>query len=115
MDVADAGQRAALAPIAPSRRIRPDVGRQIESRILTSVVLPARFGPIRPNTSPAEIDRLTRSRARTPPRPKWPGGEDLGHILEADDLFQPDTRMHLSILLVDRKQPSRLELTFGRI
>ena len=35
---------------APSRVIVPEVGAASESRSLTSVVLPARFGPSRPNT-----------------------------------------------------------------
>ena len=49
----------------PSTRALPDVGRSTVERILTSVVLPAPFGPRRPWISPVGTLSDTSSRATT--------------------------------------------------
>jgi hypothetical protein len=47
----------------PSMKALPDVGAMRQQSILTVVVLPAPFGPRRPNTSPSLIDSVRFSTA----------------------------------------------------
>src|SRR5690242_12004353 len=49
---------------SPSTQARPDVGARSVVRILMRVVLPAPFGPSKPNNSPGRTSRFTRSSAR---------------------------------------------------
>src|SRR5262245_57072528 len=51
----------------PATRTEPDVGRTSVAIVLIVVVLPAPFGPRRPNTSPAPTEKDTPSTARTLP------------------------------------------------
>ena len=46
----------------------PRVERKLPDRRLTTVVLPDPLGPTSPTSSPVEIVRVKRSRARTPPK-----------------------------------------------
>src|ERR1700674_64011 len=72
---------------------------------LTSVVLPAPFGPIRPWIDPCSTSSDTPSTARTPPKCRWtlsrrrstnsipswpPGGPDDGQPAAADDALRPE-------------------------
>ena len=50
----------------------PEVGRQIDSNVLTKVVLPARFGPRTPNTEPRGTSSVTARRAWMRFRPNRP-------------------------------------------
>src|SRR5690606_29014086 len=52
----------------PLRSTRPESGARWPLRILMSVVLPEPFGPISPTSSPSSIEKLTPSRALTPPK-----------------------------------------------
>src|SRR5205823_9533443 len=52
---------------SPSRMVPPP-GRKRPETTLSSVVLPAPFGPMRPWTSPSPTVKVTPSRARTPPK-----------------------------------------------
>src|SRR5690606_25688670 len=52
----------------PSRSTRPESGARWPLRMLMSVVLPEPFGPISPTSSPSSIEKLTPSRALTPPK-----------------------------------------------
>jgi hypothetical protein len=51
----------------PSYAIAPVSGRRIPDSTLKSVVLPAPFGPTRPQISPGPTDTVTSRRAWTPP------------------------------------------------
>src|SRR5262245_26579262 len=53
--------------LQPASFAVPDVGTRSDARILMSVVLPAPFGPMRPNMSPASIDSDTSSSAHVEP------------------------------------------------
>src|SRR5258708_39739791 len=51
----------------PRNQISPDVGARAPTRQEKSVVLPAPFGPMIPNTSPAATSNPTDDRASSPP------------------------------------------------
>src|SRR5712692_5137087 len=53
---------------SPPSTMRPRDGRNRPEMTLSSVVLPAPLGPIRPCTSPAETWTAAPSSARTPPK-----------------------------------------------
>src|SRR5712664_4012116 len=72
---------------------------------LTSVVLPAPLGPIRPEIDPCSTSRDTPSTACTPPKCRWtlsrrrstdsippwpPGGPDDGQPAAPDDALRPE-------------------------
>src|ERR1700687_5772911 len=71
---------------------------------LTSVVLPAPFGPIRPWIAPFSTSSDTPSTARTPPKWRWtsssrsntdlrsrpPAGSDDGKAAASDDALRPE-------------------------
>ena len=63
----------------------PEVGRQIDNSALTSVVLPARFGPSRPNTQPPRTLKLTSRRAWIARRRSRPDVVGLADVLEFND------------------------------
>ena len=78
---------AADVPRSRPRALQPHdaaVGwrRQIDSRILTSVVLPARLGPITPKTSPQGIVEADADRARRRDAAVPRSTIDLGHLLK---------------------------------
>ena len=52
---------------SPATAARPPSGLDRVVRIRTVVVLPAPFGPSRAKTLPAATEKLSPSRARTPP------------------------------------------------
>ena len=58
----------AVVMSVPSCNSEPDVGGVMPVTTLNSVVLPAPFGPITPNTSPAFTANETPSTAVTPPK-----------------------------------------------
>ena len=66
-DVADPlrTQRASSTTSRPRTRACPDVGISSVISILIVVVLPAPFGPSRPNSSPSSISKLTPRTAST--------------------------------------------------
>ena len=55
----------------PSTRTSPAVGRMRPARILSSVVLPAPFGPTTARASPARSERSSPRRMRTRPKERW--------------------------------------------
>ena len=64
---------------APSKVTVPELAGVTPQTVLTSVVLPAPFGPIRPRTSPfADADRHLAQRLQAAEMP--------GHVLKTEDL-----------------------------
>src|SRR5258705_8012526 len=59
---------ASPAMLSPARLIVPRSGGWMPVMRLTSVVLPAPFGPMRPRISPAPIVRATSLVATSPPK-----------------------------------------------
>ncbi len=54
--------------LTPSKTMLPDVGSYTELRQLKIEVLPAPFGPMMANSSPACTSKVTLSSAVTPPK-----------------------------------------------
>src|SRR5689334_16214181 len=87
-----------------SSQARPDWNRTYPVMTLTSVVLPAPFGPISPCIDPFSTSSDTPSTARTPPKWRWtssrrrstdpgpgpPRGPDQRQASPADDALRPE-------------------------
>ncbi len=87
-------------PARPSGVRGREVARHIDSRILTSVVLPARFGPTMPNTSPAATDSVTpESALNVASRP-------AGRLVDLDDVLEFGHQWHGSIRFLARVRNS---------
>src|SRR5216684_9074783 len=93
--------RASASPAGrPNKRAWPLVGRTRPSRILTVVVLPAPFGPRKPNTSPGSTVRLRSWRATLRPYALRRlvismAGADRAPAVEADDVGVPSVYRRL--------------------
>src|SRR5205807_295270 len=78
----------------------PAVGRHRERRIFTSVVLPARLGPTRPNTSPGSMRKLTPETACKRRRPRKPAEYSL-EMLSNSTTAGEDMNTRLVVLAKD--------------
>src|SRR5580704_8270152 len=72
---------------APSKAIEPELAGVTPQTVLTSVVLPAPFGPIRPSTSPRASDSVTPRSACRPL--KCRDTRSRRKISDASDMFRP--------------------------